>query len=355
MNGYKPRKDLFALLFSRIKGFKKRSVIKGVLFLLLIGLSAFFIARASTSLFPTPSSPIVFYANQLRDDLKLLFCEAIARAQKSLYVNFYAITDKDLIAALVKKAVSGLPLTLFYDKTASLSLSSHFPRSTHIIAHQSKGLMHRKILVIDNAYLLLGSANLTPSSLRHHSNLVLGLYSPALAEFLSHQQDRACSSYHLTIANQPVECYLLPDKEQKASHRLLCLIQSAQKTIRVAMFTLTHPQLTAALIDAVKRGVRVCVIIDSYSARGASKKTVQKLQKAGVAIFLSQGQELLHHKWAIIDEDTLAMGSANWTRAAFTKNEDFLLLVSNLSEKQKKFLNQLWKILKIESISNTQI
>jgi len=43
------------------------------------------------------------------------------------------------------------------------------------------------------------------------------------------------------------------------------------------------------------------------------------------------------------------MGSANWTKTAFTKNEDFLFALSSLTKDQKKYLDNLWKILKIEA------
>jgi phosphatidylserine/phosphatidylglycerophosphate/cardiolipin synthase-like enzyme len=64
---------------------------------------------------------------------------------------------------------------------------------------------------------------------------------------------------------------------------------------------------------------------------------------------LSQGQQLLHHKWAIVDEEQWIMGSANWTKAAFAKNEDFLLILSTLTKEQIQFLNRLWSTLEIEA------
>ena len=44
---------------------------------------------------------------------------------------------------------------------------------------QCKGLMHKKIVVIDKRLIFLGTANLTTTSLRHHANVMgLGLRSP---------------------------------------------------------------------------------------------------------------------------------------------------------------------------------
>jgi phosphatidylserine/phosphatidylglycerophosphate/cardiolipin synthase-like enzyme len=103
------------------------------------------------------------------------------------------------------------------------------------------------------------------------------------------------------------------------------------------------------LIKAKQRGVDVTVAVDYYTAKGSSKKTLAILEKGGIKVLLSQGRELLHHKWAVIDDTTLVMGSANWTKAAFTKNHDFLLFLSPLTESQIKFFTKLWAIIEQEA------
>ena len=327
---------------------KKLSYARGLFFLLLIsGSFAYFFYKATTLALPSAAKPIVFYANQSRHDLKLLFCEAIHAAKHSLFASFYGITDQDIITTFSKKANAGMDVTIEYDHKASVSLPKYFPSSSTIGPRHSKGLMHRKILIVDDSCLLLGSANLTLASLRHHSNFVMGLYSPSLAHFLSGKNKVCDRSLSLTLDTQQAQCWLLPDK--KALDHLLSLIKNATKNIRIAMFTFTHPQIVSALIDALRRGVEVCVIVDYYSGCGASKKALDLLREGKVSVNLSQGQQLLHHKWALIDEDVFVMGSANWTKAAFTKNDDFLFILSFLTEEQKKFLNNLWEILVLET------
>lgn len=258
-------------------------------------------------------------------------------AKRTLFASFYSLTDRDLIALLTGRAKEGIEVCVQYDPSASLTLTHDCFRPRH-----SKGLMHRKILVIDQAALYLGSANLTPSSLRHHSNFVLGLHHPPLAAFLAEHDS---GSFVSRVGDQKIECYLLPDREESALKRLLSLIDGAERTIHVAMFTFTHPQLTQALQRAAGRGVRVQAIVDRYSGNGVSKKSVEALKTAGAEILLSSGSALLHHKWALIDNAIFAMGSANWTKAAFTKNEDFLIILSSLTTAQRKFILDLYKIL----------
>jgi phosphatidylserine/phosphatidylglycerophosphate/cardiolipin synthase-like enzyme len=207
--------------------------------------------------------------------------------------------------------------------------------------------MHRKIVVIDRSQVFLGSANLTTQSLKMHDNLVVGLYHTELARFL---KNCPAPSFSFSIGKQEGELWLLPDTSGAALQRVVKLINAAQKKIFLAIFTLTHPTLTEALIAAHQRGVDVRIAIDFYTARGASLKALKQLEEAGIPFYSSQGHELLHHKWAWIDSSTLIFGSANWTQAAFTHNEDCFMILRHLSHKQKRQIKKIWNVIEKESI-----
>ncbi len=296
---------------------------------------------------PDENCPLKFYSNQSRQDIKQTFLQALNRAHESIFLSVYGITDPQILDAVRKKSVEHLPIFIEYDPTASSALKKQLPSSIHLKPVKSKGLMHRKIVLIDRRAAYLGSANLTPSSLRHHANLVIGLYHPGLAAFLEKPEAK---SYFFDLQGQKGEVYLFPDPAKAGLFRLIECIDKAKRQIHIAMFTLTHPEIVEALIRATKRKVGVSIALDAYTARGASKKSLEKLEREGVNFYLSQGRELLHHKWALIDEETLAMGSANWTRAAFDKNDDFLLFLAPLDKKQKGFLENLWEIIESESV-----
>ncbi len=262
-------------------------------------------------------------------------------------MHMYGITDPDVISVLRKKASEGIPISIEYDKKASsLKLLKTLPPTVQLHPSSLKGLMHRKILIIDEATLLLGSANLTTASLMHHDNLVVGIYSPPLAAFLHHP---TAPFFSFTVNELQGEIWLLPDKKLKALSKLISTVHAAKKTIKIAMFTLTHPEIADALIAAKQRGVHVEVAIDYYTAKGASEKCIAQLETAGIEILLSQGKELLHHKWALFDDHLLIMGSANWTKAAFQKNDDFLIFFSRLNDSQINFLKKIWKNISLES------
>jgi len=297
---------------------------------------------------PSPKSEIQIYSTHNRDDLKLTLLNALKKAQKSIYLRTYALTDISTLSALKRKAQEGVDVHLTYHKKTTPKLdrleSPHF----HFYPIQERGLMHEKIWIIDESQVFLGSANVTYSSLKMHDNCILGFYSPEFAKALTLSRPENLS---LQIQGQTVQYFSLPNK--KALDMLLETLGQANERVSLSLFTFTHPLIVKKLIELHERGVKIELTVDAYTARGSSKKAVTSLSQAGVPIRRSRGVQLFHHKWALIDDHTLILGSANWTQAAFTKNRDFILFLSPLTKGQLKRLNHMIK--KIKSLNPIDI
>ena len=297
---------------------------------------------------PSNDVPVVLCSNQAQDNMRTTLKEAILQAKESIVLIIFSLTDNDMIAALKKKAEEGVDVLVIHDAVATQDIAFKLGPKVKIKARREKGLMHDKILSIDHKDVWLGSANFTKESLDTHANLMIGIESPQLAEAVEKKADEMLqrSSYkslpiYLKTKNQEIELWFLPDARQALEH-LIDVLNTAKKSIRVAMFTFTHPLLLQALIDAHKRGVDVEVVIDSDSAKQTSQKVFQRLKREGMKVFVSQRVGLLHHKTAIIDDNILVVGSANWTRAAFTANDDNICFVIGLTKEQREKLDELW-------------
>jgi cardiolipin synthase A/B len=341
--------------FSRLIKKSSTTALLALLVLTLYQLIGHFHVPQPTTL-PSSEVPLEMYSNQTHDNLTQLYLDAINHAKQSIVLAIYALTDHQIIEALQRKSEAGLPVYIVSDAKASKGLSRQIPKAT-IIRRLSEGLMHQKILVIDGHQILLGSANLTPSSLTVHGNLVFGIDHPAFAEALttrikSMDEDGAVESplthQEALIGSQHVELWILPD-DPTAIQRMIELFRSAKKTIKVAMFTWTRVDFAQELIEAAKRGVRVEAVIDRYSGKGASSKIVRMLEKAGISVGLSTGQGLLHHKFVYIDDQILVNGSANWTNSAFKTNDDYFVVVYPLTPHQQEKMNQLWQVIRSQS------
>lgn len=292
---------------------------------------------------PTQENPVYFYSNHTRDDLAHIYKKALKSAKNSIQLSIYALTDPHLIELLEERAEAGIKVTLYYDSKATKLPSSLKKKCTHF-PYKNGALMHRKILIIDEKNTFLGSANLTPTSLKIHDNLVIGIHNAPFAKTALRAPQTP-----LVLPAQTGQLWLLPEGNPDALHSLIHHINTAKNKIDVALFTLTHPQLVEALINAHHRGVHVTCILDHYTAKGASKKAQETLQRSGVTVCYSRGQQLFHHKWVYIDNHTLFFGSANWTQAAFSTNSDCLMRLSPLTQSQRKFMQKMWKIIRLES------
>ncbi len=310
---------------------------------------AFYINLIVSSLspnLPKPGQKPILYSNQMRQDLKMTCFKALKNAKSNIHLVMFGLSDPTIINILNKKSQDNIKMKIFYDASSSNNLDV---KPYQLFKVKSKGLMHQKILVIDNSLIFLGSANFTTSSLMMHDNLIIGFFSPQIAKFLSEKAPFSPGNISTMVGGQEVEVWLLPDFQNKALAKIINLIDLANHSIQLAMFTFTHPVLTDSLIRAKNRGVDVKIAIDFQTKKGASCKVIEKLEKEKIEVLFNRDIKLCHHKYILLDKKTLICGSANWTKSAFKNNYDCFLILHNLDDNQKKFMEKLWKTIKLES------
>lgn len=304
---------------------------------------------------PESGKPAELYSNQTRNDLRGMFLAGIRDAKQSVLLIIYALTDSSLQQALKEKAQQGVDVHVICDPKACPNIVRRLGPKVRVHKHFSSGLMHQKILVVDKSKTWIGSANMTGESLRAHGNLVTAFHSPAMAGTIAQQatclveQEKGsqmpCQQF--SIGDQKVELWFLPDNPY-AVDRILDLIRSAQKTIQVAMFTFTRLDFAQALIEAKRRGIQTRVAVDYHSGQGASSSVVNTLKANGIDVRLSPSNTLLHHKFLYVDHKLLVNGSANWTKAAFTKNNDCFIILHDLTPAQRNEMDALWQVIEME-------
>lgn len=304
---------------------------------------------------PSEENPLLIYSNQEGHDLRQIFRKSIQRAERSIDLIIYHLSDPHLIDAINKKAEEGLEISIYTEASEARNIKRKLSPAVHLTARHAKKLMHQKILIVDDHEIWIGSANMTPESLKVHGNLVLGMENPLLVQSLKERlftgKGYDSREFPLTflIQEQKLALWILPSTEETTLQQLIDLIEQAKQSIRVAMFTFTHSKLVAALVAAKARGVDVQVVVDGSSSRGASAKACEKLALEGVDLKFSNGIGLLHHKMMVIDEEILVTGSTNWTLSAFQDNDDIFLALSPLTSKQRQQLRSLWKVISHEA------
>lgn len=300
---------------------------------------------------PQSDQPPALYFTPGQGDLQLTLSKAIDQAHHSVLLIIYTLTDRKIIHALNEKSAAGIPVRIICDGKYTPYVERKLNPKIQLLKRFGPSLMHQKILVIDNRQVWIGSANMTGDSLRLHSNLVIGMESPALASLIAEKagsmQEVGCICQRIPhqeflMGGQKVEMCFLPD-DREAVNRIKTLIASAKKTIRIAMFTWTRRDFAQAVVDAYKRGVKVEVVIDYNQSQGASSKIMKFLIQRGIGVRIGKGEGLFHHKFLWIDGTTLVNGSANWTSNGFKKNDDCFIVLHDLTEEQRKGMEELWK------------
>jgi len=333
-----------------------RRLILFTLFLATLGGVTTTLKTLSEAQLPTKEHPVAFYSSQTGQDLRDHYLAAIDRAKKSIMLIIFTMRDTKVIQALNDQARRGLDVTVIYDAKGADNLDRQLAKEVNKVKRNPKGITHQKILIVDREMVLIGTSNMTTSSLRYYDNLVNGFWSPQMAEWISGKletleafNEGPGGSHQFSENQQNVQVWFLPTG-QKASERIIQLIRSAQKSLRIAMFTWTRLDFAEEVIQAHKRGVDVKVVIDRQSGYGASIRVIEALQEAGVPLYFNRGHGLMHAKTMTIDNKILVNGSANWTKSAFTRNDDCFYVLWMLTSEQQRFMNNFWNLI----FSNTE-
>lgn len=296
---------------------------------------------------PCPKTPFILYDSE-RISLRSPVVTLLHLAKRQIHILTFSFDDPFLLKLLDVKHQEGLDVQLCYDKRYEKSIRRTHPKASFLKSIKGGGLVHEKIVCIDTHTLFFSTCNWSLNSEILHRNMMLGLYSPELASAVESEEPCAAvdvGGYHLQL-------FRLEKAAKTAFKQLTTCLNQATSHIQLVMFTLTHQGLIDCLIDAHIRGVRVDVIVDKTCAKGASAKALKKLRQAGIEIFTPDG-ELVHHKWALIDGSRLIFGSANWTKAAFNKNRDFLLFVDGIKSADQRRLSALIERLKSSCQNNS--
>ena len=143
--------------------------------------------------------------------------------------------------------------------------------------------------------------------------------------------------------------------EHTSLSRLLGVLDSAKRTLEVCVFTITCNEIAYAIEAAAKRGVMVRIISDDEQAKSKGSDVAQLAEVPNVtARHDGDTRSHMHHKFAIVDGETLINGSFNWTRAAVQYNRENVVIHARAPELVHAFrgeFNKMW----LQYAANTRI
>jgi phosphatidylserine/phosphatidylglycerophosphate/cardiolipin synthase-like enzyme len=137
------------------------------------------------------------------------------------------------------------------------------------------------------------------------------------------------------------EVYFAPD--EACDIKLTKFIQSAQKSIDIAIFDINLDKLVHEILVQTKKKIAVRIVVDRRQAK-APHSLVPLLIKAGANVRIGRQRGIMHNKFTIVDGKMIETGSFNYTNgAAFKNNENQVYLATpSIVERYRKRFEQLW-------------
>ncbi len=132
--------------------------------------------------------------------------------------------------------------------------------------------------------------------------------------------------------------YFMPYQANDAINHLIKELKNAKTEAKIAIYSFTNREISKAIRDSAKRGVKFTIIFDyasnienNYSQIGylAKLKNVEVCILKGRRTQNDRHNGIMHHKLAIIDNKTIIFGSTNWSKSAFETNYEMLLVSNN--------------------------
>ena len=115
--------------------------------------------------------------------------------------------------------------------------------------------------------------------------------------------------------------------------------------IDIAVYSITNPNITNAIIAAHKRGANIRVVTDKTQAKG-KKSLVGTIQKAGIPVLINKKHKIEHNKFAVFDDIHIVSGSYNWTTNASMYNSENCVFFNQPNKEYSNRFEQLWNIYK---------
>lgn len=247
---------------------------------------------------------------------------------------------------------------------------------------KGSGLMHHKFMVVDGRTVLLGSANWTLSGIhgdfaneesRGNANALLKFNSPELAAVLEDEfklmwgdgpkgkqdslfglQKPPRSPRPVNLSGSQITIQFSPVSEsqpwsQSVNGLIAQTLTQATSSIDLALFVFSDQGISDRLAQKSQAGITVQALVDrnfiyrSYSEaldmlgtaipdhrcqyEAHNRPWSQPIAPVGIPA-LPEGDKL-HHKFALIDNHTVIIGSHNWSAAANHNNDENLIVIRN--------------------------
>ncbi len=142
-----------------------------------------------------------------------------------------------------------------------------------------------------------------------------------LAEYVHSVADKAPSGPAIETAFSP---------EAGSQALIVKVINSSEKSIRLAAYSFTSPVVVRALMNAKRRGVDVQVVVDQKGNKSkASIAALNLIVNAGIPAKTISRYAIHHDKFIVSDGRHVQTGSFNYSKSAAERNSENVIVIWN--------------------------
>ncbi len=305
---------------------------------------------------PLAGLPKMDHLKTQANGLKERLIKYINSASESLDIAIYSISDEDLVEALINSANRGVGVRIlteddYFNRFENIYQKLKRQANIQVLTDPKENSMHNKYMIIDKKAVWTGSLNWTKNGIYYNANSSVLIKNIAIADaylkdfeqmyeqgkFGLAKEDKSGEKYE--VGKVRVEVYFSPS--DLPEEVLINKIQNADSNIHLSMFYYTNDLLHKALIDAINRGVKVKAVWDFRGWEDFHTSEMDEMLTRGVGI-VDANPGLIHHKYAVIDGQTVITGSANWSNSGMNYNDENILVIEDQKVAQK-FIDDLNK------------
>ncbi len=310
----------------------------------------------------------------------------IAKKKEGVEIKFVAEETMGYLPQLVNPAEKEYKFLVANGVAVKFFPVELMPKGPTFLSNR-KLINHSKMVVADESVAIIGGMNYKDSEAINHDYMVR-IEGNAAKELSKIGDDNWEKSRPIRIGNSgnnlPVSTPEVPSlpvpvpasnsgssmveiaqtgfKEQSIGDMVIRYFNNAKRSISVEMLLMDNQEVVKALVRAKNRGVKVRIILDEIEF-GKYNKIIDRIPLEGMANFGSvtsligaeipvrwyvsrQKDSMLHAKAAMVDNQTLIVGSANFTYHALTRNHEVSIAVnnSNVANAFGKTFEQDWSV-----------
>ena len=113
---------------------------------------------------------------------------------------------------------------------------------------------------------------------------------------------------------------------QQCQQLIIQQINEAKQSILGQAYSFTDDDIIEALIKAQKRGVNVSLILD-HSNLTSKHSGLNKILSSKIPVRIDKPQGIAHNKLMIIDEHIIIGGSYNYSKGAYQRNAENIMII----------------------------